>query len=333
MAKGKTLVIGDFILDEYIFGSVEKISPEAPVPEFVLNGDIEYKAGGAGNVACILHGLEVETYLVGQFGSDEKTMAFLDTSLPDDLGLWMVNCRQTITKTRFIDSHYNQHILRVALEHREDLDDRVEMAVKDIFAKQGPFETVIFSDYDKGLLTEKTIWDIRGVLAQIDENIAVLADPKIKNWRGYGPTVMRYLPDLDCVTPNHREIAEIYGVSADEVYTDAVHFADKVVSEQQIKTCIITLGAMGAAYCTAEGPQGHIPTRPREVFDVTGAGDTFFAVVSYLWGRYDIEEIIHLANEAAGQTVQGLGNQMIDKRTWGDRFIERKVMRGEFNDG
>jgi rfaE bifunctional protein kinase chain/domain len=301
------LIIGDFILDSYIFGSVEKISPEAPVPEFVLNGKIEYKFGGAANVAWILDNLGVEGIFITKTDIDVCSIAQLRKySLKfQSLKFHSIIYGKTCQKIRLIDENYHQHILRLAVEDgklpHEDFLNAIEKYDLTLIDK------VIFSDYQKGLLSDENILYVREKC-----QIPILVAVKY-NWKGYSH--VDGLPDCACVVANHKEIAVSFSVPPKEVLENSVLYAERVVSERGIQTCIITLGGKGAAYFSMANDKGkHIPTIEREIFDVTGAGDSFFAVVAYLWGDYDIEEIIRKANLAAGMNVVALGNTLIEKK-------------------
>jgi len=302
------LIIGDFILDSYIFGSVEKISPEAPVMEFVLNGKIEHKLGGAANVAWILDNLGVEGMFICKTDMDVCSIAQLHK-----YGLELKSFQfhsivygKTCQKIRLIDENYHQHILRLAIED----GNLPHSQFVGIFEKQdlSTIEMVVFSDYQKGLLSDENILYVREKCF----SLPVIAAVKY-NWKGYSHAVG--VPDCACVVANHKEIGVSFSVPPKEVLENSVLYAKRVVKERGIKNCIITLGGQGATYYSAEGGNGkHIPTVEREIFDVTGAGDSFFAVVAYLWGDYDIATIIRKANLAAGMNVASLGNTLVDKQ-------------------
>jgi D-beta-D-heptose 7-phosphate kinase/D-beta-D-heptose 1-phosphate adenosyltransferase len=302
------LIIGDFILDSYIFGSVEKISPEAPVMEFKLNGKIEHKLGGAANVAWILDNLGVAGVFICKTDIDVCSIAQLRK-----YGLKFQSIQfhsiihgKTCQKIRLIDENYHQHILRLAVED----GNLPHSQFVSTFEKQdlSTIEAVVFSDYQKGLLSDENILYVREKCQDIPIIIAVKY-----NWNGYRRT--DGLPDCACAVVNHKEIAASFSVPKEEVLGNSLLYAEKVVKERGIQNCIITLGGKGATYYSVERNAGRrIPTIEREIFDVTGAGDSFFAVVAFLWGECDIEEIVRKANLAAGPNVASLGNTLIEKQ-------------------
>lgn len=298
------LVLGDFILDTYIFGSIEKISPEAPVMEFLLNGKIEYKLGGAANVAWILDNLGVEGVFLTKTGPECASIEALGkyNLKYENIQYTPIQYGKTCQKIRLIDENYHQHILRLAIE---DGELPFELFVEN-FRKPELINKVIFSDYQKGFLNSRNISYIRSKFQECPVIVAIKYQ-----WDGY--VAVDDLPDVTCVVGNHKEIAAAFSTPKEKVLENPVKYAAKVVVERGFKNCIITLGAKGAAYYSWKGTGKYIPTIEREIFDVTGAGDSFFAVVAYLWGNTEIEEIITKANQAAGLNVQSLGNTLIEK--------------------
>lgn len=305
----RCLIIGDFILDVYVWGTVEKVSPEAPVMEFLLGGDVQYKFGGAANVAYILDNLNVDGTFLTKVGVELGTLRGLASYglkfnrieyVPIVFG-------KTTKKIRLVDMNYKQHVLRIADEDGKLSFDKFGAAFHQYEERNGSelFDIVVFSDYQKGLLSNETIQYLR----KIYDGIPIAVDSK--SLRNYGR--VSGLPNIDVATPNHKEAASLFSVSNKDVLGDPVQYAERIVKELGVRNCIITLGHEGAAYYSAlDGIGKHIPTTKREIFDVTGAGDSFFSAVVYLWGKYDIETIVEKANIAAGTNVMSLGNALID---------------------
>lgn len=299
------LIIGDFILDTYVFGSVEKISPEAPVMEFALNGKVEYKFGGAANVAYILDNLGVNGYFATKIGLELASEGALKKK-----GLQFKNIElipivhgKTCQKIRLLDENYHQHILRVAVEDG-DLP-KVDFIQKMKQHDARP-DLILFSDYQKGLLSESKIHYIREKFLDTPILVAIKY-----NWKGY----MRRngLPNCNLVIGNHKEIAATFGNSPKAVLDNPVQYAERIIEEKGFQNCIITLGAKGAAYFSGTEVKGnYVPTKEQEIFDVTGAGDSFFATVAYLWEKLDIETIVKKANVVAGMNVLSLGNTLVN---------------------
>ena len=294
----RVLVVGDLMLDEYVWGSVERVSPEAPVQvlDWVSHHD---GLGGAANVAQNLVALGCEVWLAGVVGDDAKGVRLrqilidqgvhVDDVLTDAL-------RPTTTKLRVMAG--SQQILRIDRELRHRLGDELQQAlIERIAARLPQVDGVICSDYAKGVLT-------REVLSATRRNAQthgrqVLADPK-------GSDYTRYI-GFDIVTPNRKELEAAAGISAatdDEI----VHAATKVLNEIRGSALLVTRGKDGMTLVRSERPPVHIPTAAREVFDVTGAGDTVIAAFAMaLFRGADMEAAAQLANRAAGLEVAKLG--------------------------
>jgi len=294
----RVLVVGDLMLDEYVWGSVERVSPEAPVQvlDWVSHHD---GLGGAANVAQNLVALGCEVWLAGVVGDDDKGArlrqilieqgAHVDDVLTDPL-------RPTTTKLRVMAG--SQQILRIDRELRHRLSDELQQALIERIATRLPqVDGVICSDYAKGVLT-------REVLSATRRNAQthgrqVLADPK-------GSDYTRYI-GFDIVTPNRKELEAAAGIGAatdDEI----VHAGTKVLNEIRGQALLVTRGKDGMTLLRSERPPVHIPTAAREVFDVTGAGDTVIAAFAMaLFHGSDMEAAAQLANRAAGLAVAKLG--------------------------
>jgi D-beta-D-heptose 7-phosphate kinase/D-beta-D-heptose 1-phosphate adenosyltransferase len=294
----KVLVVGDIMLDRYIHGDVERISPEAPVP--VIRHARRYeRAGGAANVAMNLAGLGCQTFLAGFWGNDaEQTelAAILSRVGIDTVGV-VSSSLPTISKTRIVGR--TQQLLRLDIESRDTplpaearrLEERATELVTKVHA-------VILSDYAKGALTNALCEAV--IRAARTTGIPILADPKTPDFSKYtGATT---------VCPNLGELSAATGVPAHK--TEALLAAGQaLVTEHDLKFLTVTMSEKGISVLRPAG-QGifHSPARAREVFDVSGAGDTVIATLAAsLAGSLPIETAVELANLAAGIVVGKVG--------------------------
>ncbi len=292
----RVLVVGDIMLDRYILGEVERISPEAPVP--VLRHAQRYeRPGGAANVAMNLAGLGCQAYLCGFWGADgEKAelLKLLDAARVDTLGV--VSCSlPTISKTRIVAR--TQQLLRLDIESREAVPqvelDRLESRALELVKK---VHAVILSDYAKGALTDDICASI--IRAARSAGIPVLVDPKTKDLSKYSGATT--------VCPNLNELALATGVQAQD--TDRLLAAARVqMQEHDFKFLTVTMSEKGIRILGPEGDY-HSPARAREVYDVSGAGDTVIATLAAsLAGGLHIYTAVELANLAAGIVVGKIG--------------------------
>jgi D-beta-D-heptose 7-phosphate kinase/D-beta-D-heptose 1-phosphate adenosyltransferase len=302
----KVLVIGDIMLDRYIHGDVERISPEAPVP--VLRHARRYeRAGGAANVAMNLAGLGCQTFLAGYWGSDSEQTelaAILERAGIDTVGVVSTSL-PTISKTRIVGR--TQQLLRLDIESRDAppsaeaqrLHDRATELVAKVHA-------VILSDYAKGALSATLCEAI--IRAARTAGIPVLADPKTPDFSKYtGATT---------VCPNLGELAAATGIPAHHT-DDLLAAGQALVAEHDLKFLTVTMSEKGISVLRPASPAGlrtaapgiyHSPARAREVFDVSGAGDTVIATLAAsLAGGLQIETAVELANLAAGIVVSKVG--------------------------
>ncbi|MFC1551732.1 D-glycero-beta-D-manno-heptose 1-phosphate adenylyltransferase [Candidatus Latescibacterota bacterium] len=288
ITSASVIIVGDIILDEYIIGDSERISPEAPEP-IILEQSRIYKPGGAANVAVNISTLGANARLIGVVGDDpdgaiiRKTVS--DLGLDDD-GIISVKGRPTCRKTRMI-ARGNQ-VLRVDRESTEPVDPSVEKRIIDRI-KGLPEEIVIVSDYAKGSVSE----NLTAALA--DAGKKVIADPKSSD---FGKYCGAYI-----VTPNLSELTAASGIahlSSRDVETPA----RTIMNECGISNMLVTCGPDGMVLVEKDKPLLHIHAKTREVYDVTGAGDTVIATIaSAVSGGADIADACYVANIAAGIVV------------------------------
>src|SRR5277367_1446554 len=299
--KLKVLVAGDLMLDRYIHGEVDRISPEAPVP--VLRHARRYeRAGGAANVAMNLAGLGCTTFLAGFWGSDSEQTelaAILKQSGVDTVGV-VSSSLPTISKTRIVGR--TQQLLRLDIESRdappaEEAADLQQRAT-DLVAK---VHAVILSDYAKGALTDALCEAV--IRAARSADIPILADPKTPDFGKYNGATT--------VCPNLGELSAATGIPAHHI-DDLLAAGQALVPEHDFKFLTVTMSEKGISVLrpAAAGNTGiyHSPARAREVFDVSGAGDTVIATLAAcLAGGLKIETAVELANLAAGIVVSKVG--------------------------
>ena len=300
--KIRALVVGDLMLDEYLWGKAERISPEAPVQVVDVVRE-ELRLGGAGNVANNLVALGCGVTVCSVIGGDENgtILRHVFTGKGVDVsGVFEDPMRRTSKKSRVVALH--QQIVRIDRESREPLGAEFEAKITDfITGKAAEYDVILVSDYLKGVLTE-------GVLAAItsagrQHGIPVVIDPKGSDYGKYrGATIL---------TPNRKEAELASGVKItdDESLARA---AQALLGTGRFAGLLITRSEEGMSLFMDTGHTVHIPTVAREVFDVTGAGDTVLAVMGLVLacGR-GFEEAARLANVAAGIAVGKLGTSTV----------------------
>ena len=294
--QSQVLVIGDVMLDRYWHGGTSRISPEAPVPVVKVD-QIEDRPGGAGNVALNIAALGAGASLVSVVGNDEAGVSL--SSRLESVGIhtdFQISVdKPTITKLRVISRH--QQLLRMDFEQsfsESDSADFVEKAEK-LLPNMG---AVILSDYAKGTLqnTQQLIQIAR------KNNVPVLVDPKGTDFERYrGATLL---------TPNLNEFEEIVGHCEHE--SELVEKGTELMLSLDLSALLVTRGEHGMTLLRPNQPEFHLPARAREVFDVTGAGDTVISVLaSSLAAGAELPEAVALANLAAGIVVGKLGTATI----------------------
>lgn len=296
------LVIGDVMLDRYWWGSVSRISPEAPVPVVKMDR-MTLTAGGAANVAANVAGLSAKPLLVGLIGDDAEAANFpevLRSSNVSSEDLITIKDRPTTVKTRIIAHH--QQIARIDQETDSALSSADETKVIDkISALIDRVDAVIVSDYAKGLLSDTVVKAIIDLSS--NNNKPVLVDPKGKDYSKY--------QGASLLTPNRREAADACGL--EENTQQMVDIAGrKLLGDLQLGGVLITQGEDGMTLFQNEKETLHLDTRARDVYDVTGAGDTVIASLAVAIGSgADLETAAHLANIAAGIVVEQVGTTAI----------------------
>lgn len=305
--KKPVLVVGDLMLDRYLWGEVSRISPEAPVPIVRVIQETE-NGGGAANVALNLANLGICTSMVGWIGVDAegyRLRELLTLSGVKTHGIHATEKRPTITKTRVIGGH--QQMLRLDLEDTCPIDHTVlttclEEALKQIRQTPQP-EAILLSDYGKGILTENVCQPLIRTAREI--GIPVFVDPKGVDYHKYrGATVL---------TPNRHELGKAIPLQTRDLDLLLVA-AEKLRLELDIDLLAVTLSEQGIVLLeTGKEPQ-HIPAMAREVYDVSGAGDTVISTLTAgVAAGMAHEDALRLANLAAGIVVAKVGTTPISR--------------------
>jgi D-beta-D-heptose 7-phosphate kinase/D-beta-D-heptose 1-phosphate adenosyltransferase len=300
-ADQRLLVLGDLMLDEFIWGEVRRISPEAPVPVVEVKRE-SWHAGGAGNVVSNLLALGAQAIPLGVIGQDwagDKLRERLTDAGAETKFLLADSTRPTTLKTRIVAHH--QQMIRADRESKAPLHEATEDALLAAFtAALATADAVIVSDYDKGVLTPRVL---QNALAAAADKITCL-DPKLKNFALYRPVTV--------ITPNQLEAERATGIDI----TDEESLLAAAQRIRELLACphvLITRGEHGMSLFGDEGVT-HIPTMAQEVYDVTGAGDTVIATLALaLAAGATITEAAGIANHAAGIVVGKVGTATVSR--------------------
>lgn len=300
-SKVKVLVIGDVMLDRYWSGSVDRISPEAPVPVVNLK-ETTSALGGAANVAANIEGLGAESFLVGAVGEDEESKLFFETLEKSNVSseyLVRFADRPTTAKTRIVA--HRQQILRLDKESKKPLSGSQEEIVwNKIEATFDKVDVVIASDYAKGVLTDNLLCRLIKHCRLNDKKI--LIDPKGKDYSKYsGATIL---------TPNVREAADACKLESENLEIERA--GEVLLSEINLDALLITQGEFGMTLFQKGEPSAHLSAQAREIYDVTGAGDTVIAALAVgVSAGLDWKGAADLANAAAGLVVEQFGTATV----------------------
>ena len=308
LGSPKVLVVGDFMLDVYIYGDAVKISSEAPVPVLKIT-ETEHRCGGAGSVAANIAALGARAYCLGIVG-DDRDSEILKTKLieagADIDGLFKAANRPTISKQRLIGlaQHlHRQQLIRIDRESAEPLSEELNEAILAAYKDNLPkIDMVCLQDYNKGLLSDSLCRQMIRLANQANKK--VLVDPCLtSDYSKYAGAT--------AITPNRKESSAVVGFEVTDKET-AAKAADYLLQKLQLEAVVITLDKEGA-YLKTESKSLMIPTRPRTVYDVTGAGDMVLAMLAVaLAGGCDYESAVQLSNIAGGIEVEKFGTATIN---------------------
>lgn len=310
--RKRILVLGDIMVDEYIWGAVSRISPEAPVP-VVEVGDENIRLGGAANVVANIRALEGQADLVGVAGGDsmaERLIHEIEQIGVKPDGIIVDRSRKTTIKTRVVAG--GQHVVRFDRECTDELGpelrERVQELVQDRLAGA---DALIISDYGKGVVNAQLL-EVVVPLARARKVVTVV-DPKVNHFDLYRR--------VSVLTPNHREAVAAWGrpIRTDaDVVAAGRHLLDRLKAE----AVLVTRGEKGMSLFEGNGRVSHIPAVGKEVFDVTGAGDTVVGAMALaLASKATMVEAAQIANHAAGVVVGKRGTATVSlaelKRSFG----------------
>ena len=318
-------VVGDLMVDRYVFGDVSRISPEAPVPVNRVR-NVKDVPGGAANVAANLAHLGCATYVYGLSGNDEyaDTLSGMLKEIGiDTTGIVRRDDRRTTTKMRILGGR--QQMLRLDFEDAAGSDDVVS---EDVFADCLSDESVrgldgiVISDYGKGVCTPVCL---SGLIAKArGAGIPIVVDPKGSDWRKYA--------GADYVTPNVKELGEAVGRPVDNTEEAVTNAAREILARIDIGTIAVTRSEKGITAVSRDGTVRTSPAAKQEVFDVSGAGDTVVAMlVTALAGGLEVRHALHAANVAAGVVVAKVGTYPIHREELLD--IRRDMRRVKAHGG
>ena len=315
----RTLVVGDLMLDEYLWGRTGRISPEAPVP--VVDVDREdLRLGGAGNVVNNLCELGCQVAVCSVLGDDDDGRQLyrqLEQSAVDVSGVVFDPERKTSRKTRILAS--NQQMLRIDRESRCPLSAQIEQQLlTQVVALIDQVDVIFLSDYGKGVLTDPLLQSV--IAAGRAKGVPVVVDPKGSEYRRYrGATLL---------TPNRAEASEASGI---KIVDDATLVAagTTILDDAQLDALVLTRSEEGMSLFLRDGQQINLPTQAREVFDVSGAGDTVLALIGIgLAASLSLKQAATVANIAAGVVVAKVGTSTVSCQEI-LRAVSRVVLPGE----
>jgi D-beta-D-heptose 7-phosphate kinase/D-beta-D-heptose 1-phosphate adenosyltransferase len=292
----KILVIGDAMLDRYIIGKVSRISPEAPVPVVEIQRE-EAKGGGASNVFLNLKALGAHPTILSVIGKDQEGEELKRILGSDGVFLFQDSSRPTTVKTRVIAHH--QQVVRMDREISTKIsDETVDKLLNLVDIKS--FDGILISDYNKGVITDTLI---EGIKVGKKGTAKIFVDPKVEN-------ILLY-KNVNLISPNHGEAERITGVKMRKDQ-DFLEGAMKIKEMLNCQYVVITRGEEGMTYLDENNKGGHLPTKAREVYDVTGAGDTVISILSLsILAGADIREACELSNYGASVAVSRLGTTAV----------------------
>jgi D-beta-D-heptose 7-phosphate kinase/D-beta-D-heptose 1-phosphate adenosyltransferase len=300
--EARILVVGDIIMDEYIWGNVSRISPEAPVPVVDVQ-DQTKMLGGAANVLNNIISLGGRAILCGVIGNDptgREILERLKTTGSATRGIVVEQKRPTSIKTRIIA--HNQQVVRFDRESRKGIESESRDKLLRIVQEQrGEIDAVLVADYGKGVVSEALMKSLRGLLPDMSVPLAV--DPKTGNFECYR--------GVDVITPNHYEAGAFSRIEIMDEDT-LVRAGRQMLDELDCGTVLVTQGKDGMTLFEKNGEISHIPTVAKKVFDVTGAGDTVISTFCLgLASGMDMKSAAVISNFAAGIVVGEVGTTTV----------------------
>ncbi|MBU0474278.1 MAG: D-glycero-beta-D-manno-heptose-7-phosphate kinase [Bacteroidetes bacterium] len=296
--KFNVAIIGDMMLDGYLWGEVNRISPEAPVPIVEIDNEF-FRFGGAANVALNVAKLGANAIPFGLLGDDDSSVIFKNLILTENMTadfLLQDSSRPTTTKTRVISS--DQQIVRIDKESKNKISNELEIALfNSLKSNINNIDAIILEDYNKGVLSQSLILKIIDLANS--ENKVITVDPKFENFFTFN--------NVTVFKPNLKETEDSFGI---KIHTkdDIENIGFKLLEKISCKYLLLTLGADGMAIFEKDKPMLIIPTKARKVMDVSGAGDTVISTLTIaLLAGATISEATYLANFAGGLVCEEAG--------------------------
>jgi D-beta-D-heptose 7-phosphate kinase/D-beta-D-heptose 1-phosphate adenosyltransferase len=301
-SEARILVIGDLIMDEYVWGDVSRISPEAPVPVVEVRQETKMLGGAANVVANIasLGGRPILCGVVGQDATGQELVGRVEALGVTDGGILVDPERPTSIKTRVVA--HNQQVVRFDRESRRDIGPQNRKRLLDSIARRlKDLQAVIVADYGKGVISSPLMKGLREVVA--DSGVIVAVDPKTENYR--------YYRGIDVITPNHHEAGSCCGIKIVD-QESLIRAGRRMLQDLRCRSVLITQGKDGMTLFERGGEINHIPTVARKVYDVTGAGDTVIGTFCLaLAVGMDHRSAAILSNFAAGIVVGEVGTTTV----------------------
>ena len=302
----KVLLIGDIMLDRFIYGAVNRISPEGPIPVLAIEKETQM-LGGAGNVLANILGLGAKADIISIIGDDEAgtTIKQIITSQggnPDNL---IIDTNiPTILKTRYIAQ--NQQLLRVDHEKIKTLDAEIEKEILSRAQKlMSGVNILVISDYNKGVISESLATSL--VAMAKENNVTVIVDTK--------ETDLTRFKGADIITPNKKELCALTNNTSLPLDTNVEDAANGLLEQYDLNAVIATRSEEGITVVEKDKPAIHLPTQASEVYDVSGAGDTVVATIAAILGAGgDLKQAAQLSNVSAGLVVAKIGTAIITKQ-------------------
>src|SRR6202142_978364 len=322
IASQTVLCVGDLMLDEFVYGEVSRISPEAPAPVIAVQRS-ETNVGGAGNVARNIASLGARCIFAGLIGEDEaaaKLKAALAQESRIDSVLICAPARPTPAKVRFVSEHFSSHMLRADWELAKPASGDIEQKLVDSVLPLLPrADIVLLSDYAKGVLTARVIRNIIDAARKLGKRVIV--DPKSPNFAIYrGATLL---------TPNRKEFAEATRSRA-ETEKNIADAAQDVMQLADCEAVLVTQSEHGMTLVPRRGDAIHVPAHPVKVRDVSGAGDTVAAALAVtLAAGADWETALRMANAAAAVAVGKKGTATVTSAELRRRILPHAFLAAE----
>jgi D-beta-D-heptose 7-phosphate kinase/D-beta-D-heptose 1-phosphate adenosyltransferase len=303
-SQSRILVLGDLILDHYVWGTVNRVSPEAPVPVVHVNSET-YRLGGAANVYQNILALGGQVELCGVLGNDvegKRVLQDIRQASHPSPGIFIDKTRPTIKKTRVIA--HNQQIVRFDVEQRNPVSKRLgQKIIRHLTSRIHDLSCIVISDYAKGLITEDLMHCVKE-LAQ-SHGVPILVDPKVEH--------MSFYEGVTAITPNHHEAKQAAGfLPTQDVAIEQI--GTSLQKRLQCQAVVVTRGEEGMSIFEQNGRSWTIPAVARQVYDVTGAGDTVVSTLALALSiNVPISDAAVLANQAAGIVVGMVGTATVTR--------------------